>query len=257
VASELALNLGVALIPMIALWLLSIPLRNVSIVDAYWGPGFVLVSAWAAWRGEALGPREWMLMACVGLWGGRLGLYLLWRNAGHGEDRRYLDMRRRYGPSFWLSSLLIVFLLQGSLQWLVSLPVQLAMQRGSQDITPVHVVGAVVWLCGWIFETIGDWQLARFKADPTSAGKVMDRGLWRYTRHPNYFGDFLVWWGLFAMAWSQPADAWSVIGPLTMSLFLLRVSGVSLLEQDIAERRPGYTEYVRRTSAFVPWWPRS
>ncbi|MGI9602175.1 MAG: DUF1295 domain-containing protein, partial [Acidimicrobiales bacterium] len=182
--------------------------------------------------------------------------YLLWRNAGKGEDFRYQSMRRRQGPNFPLRSLITVFALQGVLAWVVSLPVQLGSVATSPDIGVLAIIGATIWLVGFCFEAIGDYQLARFKADSASAGQVMDRGLWRYTRHPNYFGDFCVWWGLFLIA-LEAAGGWrSIIGPVVMSILLIRVSGVPMLERSLNKRRPGYAQYVATTSAFFPRPPR-
>jgi steroid 5-alpha reductase family enzyme len=187
----------------------------------------------------------------VTVWGTRLSTYLAIRNLGHGEDYRYQAMRRRWGRRFPLVSLGTVFILQATLMWIVSLPVQLTMEMSDDPGWPAFI-GIAVWGVGMLFETIGDWQLARFKRDPDNAGKVMDRGLWRLTRHPNYFGDFCVWWGLFLVAVTGVSMLWTMIGPILMSTLLLRVSGVALLEKTITSRRPGYADYVRRTSAFFP-----
>jgi steroid 5-alpha reductase family enzyme len=190
------------------------------------------------------------------VWGLRLAGYLLWRNAGHGEDPRYVAMRRHWGPRFPIISLVTVFALQGVLMWIVSLPVQLAQLEPGGPIGVLDGLGVLLFAVGLTFESLGDWQLARFKADPKSAGQVMDRGLWRYTRHPNYFGDFCVWWGLFLIALSTPYGPWSIVGPIVMSFFLMRVSGVPMLERSIGKRRPGYAEYARKTSTFFPRPPR-
>jgi steroid 5-alpha reductase family enzyme len=186
----------------------------------------------------------------------RLAGYLARRNIGKGEDPRYVAMRRHYGASWPLRSLVQVFVLQGVLMWLISLPVQAAERSsGGGPLGWSDALGAALTLTGVAFEATGDAQLARFKADPANRGKVMDRGLWRYTRHPNYFGDFLVWWGLYALAVAS-GNAWTVLSPALMSFLLLRVSGVTLLEKSM-RARPGYDDYVRRTSAFFPWPPRA
>ena len=164
-------------------------------------------------------------------------------------------MRQKHGARFWIISLFTVFVLQGVLMWVVSLPVQLAAVP-DRALGWLAIVGAVVWAIGLGFEAIGDWQLARFKANPASRGQVLDTGLWRYTRHPNYFGDFLVWWGIFLIAAESGAGAWGFAGPLLMTLLLVKVSGAGLLEKDIATRRPGYADYVRRTSGFLPRPPK-
>jgi steroid 5-alpha reductase family enzyme len=248
---------------MLLLWLVSLARRDASIVDIFWGPGFVLV-AWAvfAWAGAHDLPdggeaRRWLLVSLVSVWGLRLGGYLAYRNLGKGEDYRYVAMRDKAGSRFWIISLFKVFLLQGLLMWIVSLPVQAGQLPSTPDgIGPLAIAGAAVWAVGLFFETVGDAQLARFKADPANKGKVMERGLWRYTRHPNYFGDFMVWWGIYLVALEGHGTWWSIAGPLLMSFLLLRVSGVAMLEKTIANRRPGYEEYIRRTSAFFPRPPK-
>ncbi len=260
-------SLLVVLATMTALWLLSLALRNASIVDPFWGIGFILVT-WltiANAAPERLVARTWLLAALVTIWGLRLSLYLFWRNNGHGEDRRYRAMRDHHGPRFWWVSLLTVFWLQGVILWIVSLPIQAAMVTGPTNTVLVQssglplgwldVIGTSVWLIGFLFESFGDFQMASFQADPANAGKVMDRGLWRYTRHPNYFGDFCVWWGLFVVVVAGGA-AWTVFSPLLMSILLLKVSGVTLLEKTITTRRPDYVAYQSRTSPFFPWPPR-
>lgn len=243
---------------MLLLWLVSLARRDASIVDVYWGPGFAWIAAVAAAVGSGGDrARGALSLALVALWGLRLGAYLFWRNHGAGEDYRYQAMRRRHGERFGRVSLVTVFGLQGVLAWIVSLPVQVVHFSPGGPLGAVDALGALLFAIGLGFESIGDWQLARFKADPQSAGQVMDRGLWRYTRHPNYFGDALVWWGLFAIAWPTAAGPWTLPAPLLMSFLLLRVSGVPLLERGLRKRRPGYTDYATRTSAFIPLPPRT
>lgn len=248
-------NLLVIVVVMTSVWTLSTVIRDASIVDIVWGAGFVVV-AWSSWiTSDADGLAALAVRVCVTVWGLRLAGYLAWRNLGKGEDFRYQAMRRKYGARFPLISFVTVFLLQGALMWVVSLPVQVVHDVDPQA-SPVLVVGVAVWAIGLAFEVVGDLQLARFKADPASAGRVMDTGLWRYTRHPNYFGDFLVWWGIAIMALSNVASMVGVIGAVVMSVLLMRVSGVPMLEHSMAKRRPGYVEYQRRTSAFFPRPPR-
>ena len=252
------LTLGVTLAVFFALWLLSLRLRDASIVDVWWGPGFVLIAVVSFLVTPAAPwPRRMLLTTLTALWGIRLGLHLFVRNAGKGEDVRYVRMRRRFGDRFPLVSLATVFGLQAVLMWIVSVPVQ-AGQRGMTPATlgAWDAAGLLVWTIGFAFEAIGDRQLARFKADPGNAGRVMDRGLWRYTRHPNYFGDACVWWGLWLIACATPRGWHSITGPIVMTILLRRVSGVPLLERGMAKRRPGYAAYVARTSPFVPWFPR-
>ncbi|GAB4174124.1 MAG: DUF1295 domain-containing protein [Wenzhouxiangellaceae bacterium] len=243
-----------ALLWMLALgagvWALSLPLRNASIVDSFWSLFFV-VGTWAfASTIEAGGARAVLTGVLLGLWALRLSLYITWRNWGHGEDRRYRKIRERNEPGFWIKSLFYVFAFQAVLAWIVAMPVFAAM---SSQRPPgwLDLLGVALWLTGFLFETLGDWQLARFKADPANAGRVMDRGLWRYTRHPNYFGEALIWWGFWLIAVSA-GHAWTVFAPVVMTLMLLKVSGVALLEDDLKSRKPEYADYIRRTNAFIP-----
>ena len=242
---------------MTGLWLLSLARRDASIVDPFWGTGFVLVT----WFTLASTPpaqtveRAWLLAALMTIWGLRLSLYLLWRNWGHDEDRRYRAMRGYHGSRFWWISLLTVFLLQGMILWIVSLPIQIAMVNASaMPLGWLDLAGAGLWCIGLVFEAVGDFQMARFQAHPQNAGQVMDRGLWRLTRHPNYFGDFCVWWGLYLIA-SAGGSVWTIFSPLLMSFLLLKVSGVTLLEKTITSRRPDYAVYQARTNSFFPWPP--
>ena len=251
-----AATAGVTAVAMLALWVVSLVLRDASIVDVWWGPGFVLIAATAFIVGEGGDPgRRVLVLALTAAWGLRLGGYLLWRNWGTGEDPRYQAMRRHFGKRFPLVSLATVFALQGVLMWFVSLPVQVAQASGG-PLGALDAAGALVFAVGLAFESVGDLQLARFKADPANAGRVMDRGLWRYTRHPNYFGDCLAWWGLFTIALATPAGIYTVLSPVAMTFLLLRVSGVALLERSIGKRRPEYAAYQARTSAFLPRPPR-
>ena len=241
---------------MTLLWLVSLAVRDSSIVDIFWGAGFVLI-AWVAFvTADGVEARRLLLVVLTSIWGLRLSAYLAWRNLGKGEDYRYTAMRERWGSRWWWWSLFQVFLLQGVLMWTVSLPVQAGQVPATPDLGWAALAGAAMWAVGMFFEGVGDLQMARFKADPANRGTVMDRGLWRYTRHPNYFGDFLVWWGLGTVAAEASGAWWSLVGPALMSFLLLRVSGVAMLEKTIGERRPGYAEYVRRTSAFFPRPPR-
>lgn len=242
---------------MLVTWLISLLAHDASLVDIVWGLGFVVVAATAAATGEGPAVRRWLLAGLVAVWGLRLSGYLAKRNLGHGEDYRYVAMRKKWGERFPLVSLFQVFGLQGVLMWVVSLPVQLAdATERPAGLGLLAFVGVALWAVGLFFEGVGDFQLARFKAQPDSKGKVMDEGLWRYTRHPNYFGDFCVWWGLFLVAAETGPGSFGVIGPIVMSVLLIRVSGVAMLEKTIGKRRQGYDDYVRRTSAFFPRPPR-
>lgn len=231
-------------------WLVSLARNSVNIVDALWGLLFVGSGAAYAVAAPTPGPRVTLVILLVSIWALRLSAYIGWRNYGEPEDRRYRAIRERNQPGFAFKSLYLVFGLQGLLAWLISLPL-LAAVLSSAPIGWFDWAGLALWTLGLCFESIADWQLARFKARPDSAGKVMDRGLWRYTRHPNYFGEFCIWWGFYLIAVGA-GGYWAVISPLLMTILLLRVSGVSLLEKDIGERRPQYAAYRSRTNAFFP-----
>jgi len=241
---------------MLGFWLVSLAVTDVSIVDIGWGLGFVVVS-WVSLLAEArLSGVPLLLVLLCTLWGLRLSGYLAWRNHGQPEDRRYAAMREKHGNGFWWISLFTVFGLQGVVMWVVALPLVVGIGSAGDLLNWWQFLGILVWMVGIVFEAVGDWQLARFKAQPDSEGRVCDRGLWRYTRHPNYFGDFCIWWGHWLISISSLALAWTVVSPLVMSVFLLKFSGVGMLESDITDRRPEYAEYQRRTSTFFPWWPR-
>jgi steroid 5-alpha reductase family enzyme len=242
-------------IAVVAVWALSLSKRNVSIVDSAWSLLFVLgACAYARAASGTNYERRILVLGSVGIWALRLSGYITWRNWGHPEDARYQAIRARNQPNFEFKSLYLVFLLQAVLAWLISLPL-LGALLSSASLNGFDAAGAALWLTGIIFEAGGDWQLTHFKANPANRGGVMDRGFWRYTRHPNYFGDFCVWWGLYLIAVGAGAW-WSVAGPLIMSLLLMRVSGVTLLEKDIGQRRPKYADYIRRTNAFFPGMPK-
>lgn len=243
---------------MLLTWVLSLAVKNASIVDIVWGLGFVVV-AWVM-RLTAHGDsgRQTLLTVLVTVWGLRLALHLARRNIGHGEDFRYVLMRRKYGEKFPVISLFTVFLFQGVMMWVVSLPVQLGQSSHGVPVGPVAAIGVTAWIVGFVFESVGDAQLTRFKKDPANAGKVMDKGLWSLTRHPNYFGDAVQWWGIGLVAAEAGLAACAgLVGPVLMTYLLTRVSGVPMLERGMQKRRPGYDEYVRRTSAFFPRPPKS
>lgn len=236
-------------------WAVSVLRRNVDVVDSLWSLMFLLALV-VYWRlSPVQGERGLLLLALVSIWSLRLCVYITARNWGHDEDRRYQAIRARNQPGFTFKSLYLVFLFQAVLAWVISLPL-LGATLSAAPLGLFDYCGAALWFVGFMFEAGGDWQLARFKRDPANAGKVMDRGFWRYTRHPNYFGDFAVWWGFYLIALSAGAW-WSIIGPALMSMLLMRVSGVRLLERDIGTRRPEYADYVQRTNAFFPGPPKS
>lgn len=244
---------------MVMVWAGSLVRRDASLVDRFWGIAFVVL-AWAyVGLGAAGGTRPVLVAGLVTVWGLRLAGYITWRNWGDDEDPRYRDMRARRPESFAVTSLVRVFLLQGALAWLISLPL-LAVATRPADLNLVDAVAVVVWGVGLFFEAVGDWQLSRFLADPANRGTVMDRGLWRYTRHPNYFGDTTVWvaYAVFALA-TGIGGAYGILGSVLMGLFIVRVSGVALTEKRMGSsgrRREGHEAYVARTNAFVPGPPR-
>jgi steroid 5-alpha reductase family enzyme len=236
------------------LWALSVRISDSSIIDLFWAPAFSVI-AWPLIIEGGLTPRGMLLGVLLSVWGVRLAAYLAKRNLGHGEDKRYTAMRKKHGEAWWWRSLFIVFGLQGGLAWLVSWPVRVVAVSAASEWQWTDAVATALVVFGIAFEALGDWQLSRFKADPANKGKIMDRGVWRYTRHPNYFGNFVLWWGfgvfgLAAGAW------WSLVGPLVMSVLLLKVSGKDLLEQGMRSR-PGYDAYIAKTSGFVPLPPRA
>jgi steroid 5-alpha reductase family enzyme len=251
-----AFLVGLSAILSVALasWCVSLLKRDVSIVDSMWPLFFVVASVTYVAMLPQPGPRAPWVLALVGIWALRLCGYLTWRNWGEPEDRRYQAIRRHYEPNFELKSLYVIFGLQGTLAWIVSLPL-LAAIAAPRALTLLDVAGMALWVVGFGFESVADWQLARFKDDPANRGRVMDRGLWRYSRHPNYFGDCCVWWSFYLMALAG-GGWWSLVGPLLMSFLLLRVSGVALLERHIGKRRPAYRDYIRRTNAFFPGLPK-
>ena len=249
-------NLVAVAAMMIIGWLISLAYRNVTIVDSLWGLGFVLIAWLTLGMSDGYENRKMLIAILVTLWGLRLSIYLSWRNWGKGEDPRYGSWRKKSGDQFWLISLFKVFVLQALFLWVISVVVQIGQLASTPDrLTWLDGVGTVVWLAGFTFESLGDWQLARFKSDPASKGRVMDRGLWAYTRHPNYFGEFLAWWGIFLITLSTPNSWWTIISPMIITAVLLKMTGIPLTEQELVKNRPGYSDYVKRTSAFVPWWP--
>lgn len=239
-----------------ATFLVALRVGRHAVVDVAWGLGFVAVAAVAFGLSadEGDGVRRTLVLVMTAVWGIRLAAHIAWRSRGKGEDPRYEELMRKAPGNPQLHALRRVYLTQGAVMWFVSLPVQVAMFETPAPSAPARA-GVLVWAVGMFFETVGDYQLHRFRSDPASKGQVLDTGLWRYTRHPNYFGDACVWWGI----WLVAVDAWpgvlTVLSPVLMTWLLARGTGKPLLEKDIAERRPGYAEYVRRTSGFVPLPP--
>jgi steroid 5-alpha reductase family enzyme len=242
---------------MILLWLVSLWLKDASIVDIFWGTGFV-ITAWVYFTltPDGLAARKWLAAVIATIWGLRLSIHILLRNAGKGEDFRYQKWREEAGSDWWWRSFFKVFLLQGILMWIISAPLLAAQISATPDrLIWLDFVGFGVWLIGFYFEAIGDWQLAGFKADPVNKGKLLNTGLWRYTRHPNYFGDAAQWWGFYLIAIAA-GGWWTFFSPILMTFLLQRVSGVAMLEKTLKNTKPGYKEYVENTNAFFPWFPK-
>jgi steroid 5-alpha reductase family enzyme len=231
-------------------WAVATARRNAGLVDILWSLFFLAAAAVYAVVAGAISGRAMLVLSVVALWSLRLAGYLAARNWGAPEDHRYRAIRARNQPGFAWKSLYLVFGLQATLAWIISAPLAAAI-FSDQPVGLLDAAGAALAVFGLGFEAAADAQLARFKANPRNAGRVMDRGLWRYTRHPNYFGEFCVWWGFWLVA-AGAGGWWTVFSPLLMSLLLLRVSGVALLEKDIGQRRPAYANYVLRTNAFFP-----
>jgi steroid 5-alpha reductase family enzyme len=250
-------GLGVIAALALATWAMSLWRRDASLADRLWPVAIAAASCVHALGVPALTLRAEVLLALVLAWGARLAVYITRRNWGHGEDRRYAQMRAQWPEHFGLYSLVVVFGLQALLAWCVSAPVLVGVW-GGRPWGGLDTAGLALALFGGVFEAVADAQMARFKADPAQAGQVMDRGLWRYSRHPNYFGEACFWWGigLLALGAAGLAGAWGLVSPLLMTWLLLKVSGVRLLEHDIGERRPAYRDYTRRTRAFVPGRPK-
>lgn len=250
-------NLCAVIVMMVIAWLLSLAIKDASIADIFWGLGFVLI-AWLTFvRTNGYLPRSLLITALTTVWGMRLAIHICVRDWGKGEDRRYQAWRENYGPRFWWVSLFTVFGLQAFLLWVISLVVQVGqISSFPEKFVLLDAVGTLIWIVGFFFEALGDWQLLRFKADPTNKGKVMNRGLWAYTRHPNYFGESLMWWGIFMIALATPGSLWGIISPVVITVLLLKVSGVALLEKSIVETRPKYKDYINSTNAFIPWFPK-
>lgn len=251
------LNLAAVAAMMIIAWIISLAVNKVTFVDSLWGLGFVLIAWLTFFQAEGYLLRRMLLAGLTTAWGLRLCLHLSWRNWGHGEDSRYSSWREKTGGRFWLFSLAKVFLPQALFLWAISFSVQFGQLSPTPDrLTVFDILGTALWALGFFFESIADYQLAKFKADPSNKGKVMDRGLWAYSRHPNYFGEFLIWWGLFVITLSTPNGWWTIGSPVIITLVLLKITGITLMEKSITDSRPGYREYIRRTNAFFPWFPK-
>ncbi len=253
-------GLAVVLGLMTVVWADSVRRKDASVVDRWWGVLFVVLAIFYSSVSDGPVGRRLLLAVLVTVWGLRLAGFITRRNAGHPEDKRYQAMRRKDPQGFPRRSLVTVFWLQGALAWTIAAPLfYVHFLDGAPGLNWLDAVGVAVWLVGFVFEAGGDWQLQRFLADPRNAGKVMDRGLWHYTRHPNYFGDVTVWAG-YAIIATAGGAWWSWYGSLLMGLFIVKVSGVALTDRYMARsdsKRVGYDDYVRRTNAFIPWFPKA
>lgn len=242
---------------MVLLWLLSLAIKDASIVDIFWGTGFV-IAAWVyGWFGDGFWARKAIVLTCATLWGLRLSIYIMIRNVGHGEDYRYVKWREESGKNWWWFSFIKVFLLQGTLMWLISSPLMIAQAIPTPTTwTTLDIAGVILWCIGFFFEAVGDYQLMKFKKDPNNKGKLLTTGLWKYTRHPNYFGDATLWWGFYIIALAVPNGFMTLFAPVLMTFFIVKVSGVAMLERGLKKTKPGYEDYVARTNAFFPWFPK-
>jgi steroid 5-alpha reductase family enzyme len=253
-------NLLMVVVAMTLLWGVAVRIRDVSFIDAVWPMAmlFLALVTWPRTEGDAL--RSALLVGLCAAWALRLGVHLFLRWRAHGEDRRYTDLigrQMKTGKSWPLVALLFVFLPQAVLAWLTSLPVQLGQVAEAPAVGGLGWGGVALFVVGLAFETIGDAQLAAFRRDPSTKGQVLDTGLWRYTRHPNYFGDACVWWGLYLIAAETGPGLAAILGPIFLTFTLTKWSGIGITEKSIHSSRPGYADYVRRTSAFIPWPPKS
>lgn len=261
VLTILAVNLGVGCGAMLVLWLACVAMKDVTVIDSWWALGMVLLAGSTYLQSSGAPERRLLLLGLCAAWGLRLGGYLLWRWRGHGMDRRYKAIlghaHKERGWGFAKASLLLVFATQAPLQFMVSLPVQLGqIDAKPEALGALGYVGAALAVTGILFETVGDWQLVRFKQKPENAGRVLNTGLWRYTRHPNYFGDALTWWGLYLIAAETSTGVWSIIGPIFLTWTLMKWSGAPMLEARLRKTRPDYVAYIEQTSGFIPWPPR-
>jgi steroid 5-alpha reductase family enzyme len=261
VSCTLLLTTGLPFIPGLlvsvfaftALWVVSLVLENASIVDVFWGIGFIIV----AWFYTATVPetatfRGLLSSILVTVWGLRLALHVGFRNAGAGEDFRYRKWRQEAGSNFWWISYFKVFLLQSVILWVVSSPLLLSqLEHDGAPFGLFEFAGVGLWVIGFLFESVADWQLARFKRNPDNQGRILRSGLWSLSRHPNYFGEALLWWGFGLMA-IPTGGLLAAVGPVMITFLLLKVSGVSMLDAALVDRRPGYSDYIRSTPAFLP-----
>lgn len=236
-------------------WLVSIPMRNVAIVDIAWSLLFLAATVVYSVYTVEMQLHAWLVLILVVIWALRLSIYLFLRNWGKAEDKRYQVIREKYSPNFAIKSLGIIFIFQAVLAWIISLPLFAAISTTTPGYLAIDVLATALCAFGIAFETIADAQLALFKRNRSNKGKVMASGLWRYTRHPNYFGECVIWWGFYLFALNTGAW-WAIVSPVIMTWLLLKFSGVVMLEETIVERRPGYRAYIETTNAFIPGPPK-
>lgn len=248
----------IILVLVTLLWVWSVFIKNASIVDIFWGFGFVVVNTFYVFMSGELNARKILVLVLVSIWGFRLSIYLAIRNIGKGEDFRYQEFRKNYGAKhYWWFSFFQTFLLQGVLIMIVSLPLLgINSSANSGNLKALDYIGIAVWLIGFTFEAGGDFQLARFKKDIANKGKVLNTGFWKYTRHPNYFGDSAVWWA-YAIFSIAAGSYWQIIGSIVMTLLIIKISGVALLEKTLNHTKPQYREYIQKTNSFFPWFPKN
>ena len=259
ISSLLAVNFAVAMGAVLFLWLISIPIRDVSIIDMFFAVILMAIGLVSFLLGDGAPARKMLVMALLGIWGVRITVHLIRRNWGHGEDPRYTKLRSwvKDDRSFYWLSLRKVFLLQGVVLWVTSIPLQVSMVYAEPaSLGFAAMAGTVVWTLGFLFETIADVQLTRFRADKANKGTVLRTGLWKYSRHPNYFGELCVWWGLFLVACDRPIGLLTIIGPIMYSYLVVNVTGQRTLDKKLAKEKPGYQEYMETTSGLIPMWPR-
>ena len=259
----LLINLAAIMAAMVLLWRISVAIKDVSFIDAVWAYGMVgltLLTA-ALLPGGPVGPHSWAILFLTVIWGLRLGTHLLIRWRRLGRDPRYDRIvggaMKKKGWSFSKTALIMVFATQGPLLWTVSLPAQAGLLSDAGGaIGGIGAIGIALAVIGIGFESLGDLQLEAFRGNPANHGKALDTGLWRYTRHPNYFGDACTWWGIWLVAISGGAGLWTAIGPVFLTFTLVKWSGAALLEKGLKKTRPGYAEYIAKTSSFIPWPPK-
>lgn len=255
VGNLIAITSLVILLYMVMFFIIAQVKKNNAIVDIAWGGGFILVALLSLYVSPDVGARQWLVMGLVLIWGVRLIMHIALRSKGKGEDFRYADMRRRWGDRARINSFFKIYMFQGVLLIFIAYPILLNNYSDSTALHVVSMVGVVIWMIGFFFEAVGDYQLYRFKQNPENKGKMMQNGLWKYTRHPNYFGEVMLWWGIFFIV-LPVSYGWSAIfSPLLLTFLILKVSGIPLLEQKYKDH-PDFHDYAQKTNAFIPWLPR-